>query len=242
MRRDRGFCVHGVMTSTLVEMQPDLRAALLGYSFALTFDLGDYELPKKWACFAPLARGIADAARQIIEDSPAEPKSGAQRTAEWRARKRASVTNVTRCDARDGVDVTNVTRCDARDGVTLERKNERMNDIPPTPKGVGGGDRLPPAEVRAELNARRPSADEIAIGAHDLGVPAEFAQQFVDEMEATGWVYVNRNGKTVYVTKANWKTVLKGRFNFAKKNDAARVDDGEAPRCPCPPVVPDEDL
>ena len=70
MRRKRGFSVHGVMTSTLVEMQSDLRAALLGYSFALTFDLGDYELPKKWACFAPLARGIAEAARQIIDDTP----------------------------------------------------------------------------------------------------------------------------------------------------------------------------
>ena len=39
MARNQGFCVHGAMTSTLREIPADARAALLGYAFALTFDI-----------------------------------------------------------------------------------------------------------------------------------------------------------------------------------------------------------
>lgn len=248
MKRDQGFCVHGVMTSTLREIPADARAALLGYAFALTFDINDYELPRKFAVYRPLAVGIATEAKRLIEDAEArpEPKSGAQRTAEYKARKRA----------REASEVTKVTHGDAGDAVTLERMNERMNDIPPTPKG-DGGEKIPPSEVRAELSARRPSPDEIFLGGRAMGVPDEFVKEFVADMDQVGWVWVNPAGRTVYVNKANWRTVLKGRFDFRKKNSSARAvvpvggsqrGVGDVPPgfedaplgtelpCPCPPV------
>ena len=213
MRRDQGFCVHGVMTSTLREIPPDARAALLGFAFALTFDIGDYQLPKRYSVYRPLAVGIATEAKRLIEDADGRPapKSGAQRTAEYKARKRAQAHAA----------VTKVTHGDVGDEVTLERMNERMNDIPPTPKGDGGA--IPSAELRRELAGRRPSAEEIMLGAHAVGVPDEFAAEFVAEMDRTGWVFVKPNGQTVYVNKANWRAVLNGRYQYRKKNSAPRA-------------------
>lgn len=214
MKRDQGFCVHGVMTSTLREIPADARAALLGLAFALTFDLGDYDLPKKFAVYRPLAVGIATEAKRLIDDAESRPmpKSGAQRTAEYKARKRA----------REQAEVTKVTPGDAGDAVTPERMDERMNVIPPTPKG-DGGEKIPPSEVRAELASRRPSAEEIMFGGHAMGVPDEFVKEFVVDMDSVGWVWVNPSGRTVYVTKANWRAVLKGRYNFRQKNSPPRA-------------------
>ena len=61
------------------------------------------------------------------------------------------------------------------------------------------------------------------VGGHALGIPEDFVREFVADMEQTGWVYVNPAGKTVYVTKANWRSVLKGRFDYRKKNLAPRA-------------------
>ena len=91
---------------------------------------------------------------------------------------------------------------------------------------------IPPRKERAELAKRKPSAEEIFLGAHALGVPDEFALEFVAEMERVGWVYVNHNGVTVYLSKANWRTVLSRRWaaNQEKKIPARAVAVADVPR------------
>ena len=81
MKRELGFCVHGVMTSTLKEVPPDARAAILGFAFAKTFDISDYDLPKRFAAHRPIAVGIAIEAKRIIEaaDNRPQAKSNAER-------------------------------------------------------------------------------------------------------------------------------------------------------------------
>ena len=112
------------------------------------------------------------------------------------------------------LECNDVTLCN--DVTPTVSKTVSKTDIPPTPKG-DGGEKIPPSEVRAELSARRPSPDEIFLGGRAMGVPDEFVKEFVADMDQVGWVWVNPAGRTVYVNKANWRTVLKGRFDFRKK-------------------------
>ena len=247
MARNQGFCVHGAMTSTLREIPADARAALLGYAFALTFDINDYDLPKKFAVYRPFAVGIATEAKRVISEGRKDPVPVAERVASFRARKKAKA-------AADVAKCNDVTLCN--DVTPTVSKTVSKTDIPPTPKG-DGGEKIPPSEVRAELSARRPSPDEIFLGGRAMGVPDEFVKEFVADMDQVGWVWVNPAGRTVYVNKANWRTVLKGRFDFRKKNFPARAvvpvggsqrGVGDVPPgfedaplgtelpCPCPPV------
>lgn len=195
MKRELGFCVHGVMTSTLKEVPPDARAAILGFAFAKTFDISDYDLPKRFAAHRPIAVGIAIEAKRIIEaaDNRPQAKSNAERQAAYRARKKASETNVTESNASNGV--------------TLDSKIDSMTD---RQSGIS--------------SHRPPTDDEIRAVAHNLGVPDDFRDHFAGEMRKLGWTAMRTNGSTYSVTAANVANVLRNWWSVEKKNLAARAD------------------
>ena len=220
-KRTQGFCVHGVMTSTLRELAPDARAAILGSAFALTFDIGDYKMPRRYEAFMPLAKGIATEARRLIDeaDGKPKPKTGAQRTAEYRARKHAE------SETASHADVTKVTQCDGRDGVTLERMNERMNECEsvssPTPTVSRPKDAPTDEEVTLAAMQMEEGADKTESKA--------FAAYFVGEMGKTDWKVLNREGRAYAVTRINFKAVLRSWWNHEKKSCAAREGGGALP-------------
>lgn len=198
MKREQGFCVHGVMTSTLKEVPPDARAAILGFAFAKTYGIEDYDLPKRFAAYRPIAAGIATEAKRIIEeaDSRPAPKSGAQRTAEYKARKRAQA----------AAEVTKVMQGDAGDEGDA-RMNNRMND-----------------RQSVVSSPRPPTDDEIRAAAHNLGVPDDFRDHFAAEMRKLDWTAMRANGATYRVTAANVSCVLRNWWATEKKNFPARVE------------------
>ena len=195
MKREQGFCVHGVMTSTLKEVPPDARSALLGYAFALTFDTGDYDIPKKFKMYRPLAVGIATEAKRIIEaaDNRPEAKSNAERQRTYRARKKERETNVTESNASNGV--------------TLDSKIDSMTD-----------------RQSVVSSPRPPTDDEIRAAAHNLGVPDDFRDHFAAEMRKLDWTAMRANGATYRVTAANVSCVLRNWWATEKKNSSARVE------------------
>ena len=116
--KGRGFIVHSALTSTLDGLASDARTAVIGAAYARVRGTNDYDLPKKYSMFEFLVAGIASEAEAICE-RPTKPKptrapakTGAQRTAEYRARlEHKEVSNEV---SKSGTRVTSVTRDDVR--------------------------------------------------------------------------------------------------------------------------------
>ena len=203
MKREQGFCVHGVMTSTLLGIPPDARAAILGCAFAMTFDVADYKLPKRFEVYRPIAAGIATEAKRLISEAANRPpaKTGAQRTAEYKARKRAA--EVTK--------VTKVTKGDEGDVRMNERMNERMNgDVSSPPRSDG-------------WPVHAPTADDVSATGKDLGMAPAAVAEFEHGMAELGWEARGRDGNMFPVTPANLKSIMRGWRDSQKKICGARA-------------------
>lgn len=203
MKREQGFCVHGVMTSTLLEIRPDARAAILGLAFALTFGAEDYALPKKFEVYLPIAKGIAAEAKRLIveaESKPA-PKSGAERTAAYKARKKALA---------GSAEVTKVTQSDVGDEGDA-RMNERMNER------MNGRTSSPPPSRSDGRPIYAPTADEVFFAGKKLGMGEDAVAEFVRGMEELDWKARGKDGRMFNVTPVNLASVMRGWRDCEKK-------------------------
>ena len=203
--KGRGFIVHSALTSTLDGLASDARTAVIGAAYARVRGTNDYDLPKKYSMFEFLVAGIASEAEAICE-RPTKPKptrapakTGAQRTAEYRARLAGRNAECDECD-----EVTNVTECDASKEVSKEvsKSGTRVTSV---------------------------TRDDVRTAAHNLSVPYSFAfDYFMPEMEKLGWQARGTAGRMFRVTRANLASVLRGWWEAEKrKKTAAPPSDGE---------------
>ncbi len=87
---------------------------------------------------------------------------------------------------------------------TEEQGNGGLPTPPaPAPCGAGGA---------AALKSTTPTWGDVEAAASALGVPAEFARRFFDDMERDNWAYVNRHGNTATVNRLCLAAVLGGRW------------------------------
>ena len=143
--KGKGFVVHVALTSSLDRLDADARTAVIGAAYARVRGLDDYRLPKKHAALAFLVEGIAAEAAELCDNLAPKrtAKTGAQRTAEYRARLKAA--NAAECDESD--------ECDARD----ESDGKEIN------KEIKSGTLVTPADLKiAAHNLGIP--DDFALG------------------------------------------------------------------------------
>ena len=78
--------------------------------------------------------------------------------------------------------------------------------------------------AQAPIVSPPPTADDVKIAAHNIGVDEWFREYFVSEMSKVGWVEHSRknDGSTRPVTKANLALVLRAWWEAEKKNPRAR--------------------
>ncbi len=76
-----------------------------------------------------------------------------------------------------------------------------------------------------DLPNARPSAEDIRVAAHNLGVPDWFRDYYASEMEKVGWTERNsrKPGSTIPVTRSNVVHSMRGWWECEKKSSAARV-------------------
>ena len=246
--KGRGFIVHSALTSTLDGLAGEARTAVIGAAYAQVRGLTDYRLPKKFAMFEFLVAGIVAEAKEICErPSRAEKprpagKTGAQRTAEYRARLARKGAECDESDASDGVtnvtSVTNVTKtpsngggCDGCDG---------CDDV----TNVTDCDEQVSKEVSKEVSksGTRVTVEDVRIAAHNLGVPKEFAiGYFLPEMQKLGWQARGTAGRMFDVTRRNLASVLRGWWAQEKRKTPPRPS-GEEPAPSVAPSITDGEL
>lgn len=217
--KGRGFIVHSALTSTLDGLAGEARTAVIGAAYAQVRGLTDYRLPKKFAMFEFLVAGIVAEAKEICErPSRAEKprpgaKTGAQRTAEYRARLAGKGAECDESDASDGV--TNVTDCDEQ--VSKEVSKE------------------------VSKSGTRVTAEDVRIAAHNLGVPKEFAiGYFLPEMQKLGWQARGTAGRMFDVTRRNLASVLRGWWAQEKRKTPPRPSGGEPAPSVAPSITDGE--
>lgn len=114
--KGKGFVVHVALTSTLDRLDADARTAVIGAAYARVRGLDDYRLPKKHAALAFLVEGIAAEAAELCDNLAPKrtAKTGAQRTAEYRARLKAANAaerdESDECDGRDECDTKEINK------------------------------------------------------------------------------------------------------------------------------------
>ena len=76
-----------------------------------------------------------------------------------------------------------------------------------------------------DLPNARPSAEDIRVAAHNLGVPDWFRDYYASEMEKVGWIERSsrKAGGTAPVTRSNVVLSMRGWWDQEKKSSAARV-------------------
>lgn len=203
--KGRGFIVHAALTSTLDGLGSEARTAVIGAAYARVRGLNDYALPKKFAMFEFLVAGIASEAAAICappekKQTRAPAKTGAQRTAEYRARLAARGGD---CDESDECDeVTNVTKCDANKEVSKE---------------------VSKSGTRVTFVTR----EDVRTAAHNLSVPFDFAfDYFMPEMEKLDWMARGAAGRMFRVTRANLASVLRGWWEAEKRKKTPPASSG----------------
>ena len=90
-----------------------------------------------------------------------------------------------------------------------------------------------------DLPNARPSAEDIRVAAHNLGVPDWFRDYYASEMEKLGWTERNSrkpNG-TAPVTRSNVVHSMRGWWDQEKKSSAARVAAEAASAAEATPVT-----
>jgi len=208
--KGKGFVVHVALTSTLDRLDADARTAVIGAAYARVRGLDDYRLPKKHAALAFLVEGIAAEAAELCDNLAPKrtAKTGAQRTAEYRARLKAAGSDeydVTERHNRHNCDESD--ECDARDKCDTKEINKERKS----------GTLVTPADLK--------------IAAHNLGIPDDFALgYFADEMGKLGWMARGTNGAMFKVTRSNLASVLRGWWGAENRKNSARASGGiEAP-------------
>ncbi len=223
--KGKGFVVHVALTSTLDRLDADARTAVIGAAYARVRGLDDYRLPKKHAALAFLVEGIAAEAAELCDNlAPKRPvKTGAQRTAEYRARLKAAGS-----DESDESDVTerhNRHNCDESD--ECDARDE--SDAKEINKEIKSGTLVTPTDLK--------------MAAHNLGVPEDYALgYFATEMEKLGWMARSGNGTMFRVTPARLASVLRGWWNVDKQKNVSRASIGEGPVTDVPSSVGEGDL
>lgn len=220
--KGRGFIVHSALTSTLDGLAGEARTAVIGAAYARVRGLADYSLPKKFSMFEFLVAGITAEAREICErptkaDKQRPPaKTGAQRTAEYRARRAAKGAGCDECDECD--DVTNVTECDEQ--VSKEVSKEVS---------------------KSGTRVTNVTEQDVRTAAHNLNVPLEFAVgYFMPEMDKLEWKARGTAGNMYRVDKMNLASVLRGWWEAERRKKTARAPEAETGEAVAPSITDGE--
>ena len=90
-----------------------------------------------------------------------------------------------------------------------------------------------------DLPNARPSAEDIRVAAHNLGVPDWFRDYYASEMEKVGWIErcSRKAGGTAPVTRSNVVLSMRGWWDQEKKSSAARVAAEAASAAEATPVT-----
>ena len=90
-----------------------------------------------------------------------------------------------------------------------------------------------------DLPNARPSAEDIRVAAHNLGVPDWFRDYYASEMEKVGWIERSsrKAGGTAPVTRSNVVLSMRGWWDQEKKSSAARVAAEAASAAEATPVT-----
>ena len=90
-----------------------------------------------------------------------------------------------------------------------------------------------------DLPNARPSAEDIRVAAHNLGVPDWFRDYYASEMEKVGWIERSsrKAGGTAPVTRLNVVLSMRGWWDQEKKSSAARVAAEAASAAEATPVT-----
>lgn len=255
--KGRGFIVHSALTSTLDGLPGEIRAAILGAAYARVRNLTDYALPKKLALFDFLVSGIVTEAEMLCEkhsnvtQTRPSAKTGAQRTAEYRARRMLRTKKSDVSDPCDGVtNVTNVTELPAfgTDSPSESGKCDECdecNECDAISKEVSK--EVSVAHVTNvtdhESSAQnRITEMDLRIAAHNLGVPLDFALgYFREEMGKLEWMARGNGGRMFRVTRMNLASVLRGWWKQEERKKNSAPASGSAPM-DVPPSITQDDL
>ena len=90
-----------------------------------------------------------------------------------------------------------------------------------------------------DLPNAKPSAEDIRVAAHNLGVPDWFRDYYASEMEKVGWIERSsrKAGGTAPVTRSNVVLSMRGWWDQEKKSSAARVAAEAASAAEATPVT-----
>ncbi len=77
-----------------------------------------------------------------------------------------------------------------------------------------------PLTADAMVNQKRtpPTLDNVLAIARNLGIDADWARNFHEDMAADGWCYINASGNTAIVNVLNVCAVMRKRYKWAKED------------------------
>ena len=124
------------------------------------------------------------------------------------------------------------------ESVARSRKHSRPR--PRSASSIQTSDDVPAVRSPSDdLPNARPSAEDIRVAAHNLGVPDWFRDYYASEMEKVGWIERSsrKAGGTAPVTRSNVVLSMRGWWDQEKKSSAARVAAEAASAAEATPVT-----